>query len=259
MSGEDFYITLPSNSSISYYPDNTLANFRTKLPQPIHLDVSYEVALTEIHFPVTWGSFQGEDSVISERFKDRRGISHQTYIVIPSGKYPSVGVLTAAINNFLKKNKDGGEEAARSHIFTYDAITNRVTVYGTRRSEIMFKGRLARMLGFKDGVYTRLSELTHAPLAADLHGGLNTMFVYSDIIEHQYVGDYREQLLRAVHIDDASKDTVTTIYDRPHYLRLSRNRIDSIHIAIKTYENKPIDFESGQVIAVLHFRPVKYN
>jgi hypothetical protein len=43
-----FYITLPSDSSANYYPDNTLARFVTKLPERIRLEGEYEMGLAEI-------------------------------------------------------------------------------------------------------------------------------------------------------------------------------------------------------------------
>ena len=49
-----FYITLPSDSSMKYYPDNTVAKFVTKLPEPIKLEGEYEVGLAEIIYPRTW-------------------------------------------------------------------------------------------------------------------------------------------------------------------------------------------------------------
>ena len=33
-----FYVTLPSNSSMSYYPDNTVTEYKTYLAQPISLE-----------------------------------------------------------------------------------------------------------------------------------------------------------------------------------------------------------------------------
>ena len=45
------YVVVPSNSSMDYYPDNTLASFRVKLGKPLILDGPYEVALTEIIYP----------------------------------------------------------------------------------------------------------------------------------------------------------------------------------------------------------------
>ena len=46
-----FHLTLPSNSSVDYYPENTVARFTTKLPNNIDLDGEWEVAVSEISVP----------------------------------------------------------------------------------------------------------------------------------------------------------------------------------------------------------------
>jgi len=44
-----FYLTLPSNASMQFYPNNTAAQYTIKLPRPINLDGGdWEVALTEL-------------------------------------------------------------------------------------------------------------------------------------------------------------------------------------------------------------------
>ena len=48
------YVTLPSNSSMNFFPNNTLSSFTTKLQHQISLDGLYEVALTEIILPFNW-------------------------------------------------------------------------------------------------------------------------------------------------------------------------------------------------------------
>jgi len=45
-----FYMTLPSNSSMDYYPQNSVAQYTTKLNGQIELDGEWEVGLTEISF-----------------------------------------------------------------------------------------------------------------------------------------------------------------------------------------------------------------
>jgi len=46
-----FYVTLPSDSSGSYFPANTIADFRTKLATPIELEHDkWEVGLVEISY-----------------------------------------------------------------------------------------------------------------------------------------------------------------------------------------------------------------
>ena len=46
-----FYVTLPSNSSSEYYPDNTVACYTTKLVDKIELEGEWEVGLAEISIP----------------------------------------------------------------------------------------------------------------------------------------------------------------------------------------------------------------
>jgi hypothetical protein len=51
-----FYVTLPSNSSMQYFPNNKCTNYITKLKSSIQLDSPYEVALTEITIPFNWSA-----------------------------------------------------------------------------------------------------------------------------------------------------------------------------------------------------------
>ena len=46
----EFYVTLPSNSSMQYFPDNKTSNFVTKLSKTLQLDGEWEVGLAEIDY-----------------------------------------------------------------------------------------------------------------------------------------------------------------------------------------------------------------
>ena len=60
----DFYVTLPSNSSVQYFPDNKTSNSVTKLPRTLQLDRECEVGLAEINYPHTWYNIrEGKNSV----------------------------------------------------------------------------------------------------------------------------------------------------------------------------------------------------
>ena len=49
---DGFHLTLPSDGSMETFPDNTLAHFKTLLPQTLDLsDGEWEVGLTEMMFP----------------------------------------------------------------------------------------------------------------------------------------------------------------------------------------------------------------
>ena len=58
-----FYVTLPSNSSMNYYPNNTLTHYTTKLKLPLELNTKYEVALTEIIYPFNF-KYRKDGSII---------------------------------------------------------------------------------------------------------------------------------------------------------------------------------------------------
>ena len=59
MASDDFYLVLPSNSSMSMYPNNTLAQYVTNLPRRISLSGEWECGLTEIHYPHDWYNVRG--------------------------------------------------------------------------------------------------------------------------------------------------------------------------------------------------------
>ena len=53
-----FYLHLPSNSSLDKFPKNTLFEYRVGLPETIILSGDWEVALTDIHYPHSWNTFK---------------------------------------------------------------------------------------------------------------------------------------------------------------------------------------------------------
>ena len=50
----EFYVTVPSNSSMQHFPDNKTSNFVTKRSRTLPLDGEWEVGLAEINYPHTW-------------------------------------------------------------------------------------------------------------------------------------------------------------------------------------------------------------
>lgn len=50
----DFYVTLPSNASMQYFPRNTQSSYRTKLLSPLMLSGEWEVGISEIFIPRNW-------------------------------------------------------------------------------------------------------------------------------------------------------------------------------------------------------------
>ena len=259
MDGEGFYVTLLSNSSTSFYPDNTIANFRTKLPQSLQFNVPYEVGIIEIQCPKTWTSFSLKDAefVVFDKKTNMR-----SKLTAPLGFYTTMYQIIGEINECLSAR--GMDHTS----FHYNTITNRVSVLPISEIELTFQGKLAQMLGFTPGevfeVFETLEDgipkdLYTAPHPADVEAGMYNIFVYTDIVKYQTVGDSYVPLLRIVHIAGADKRIMTRTYDRPHYHRLCKTHIDSIEISLKSDQNQPIPFTYGKTIIKLHFRPVKHH
>ncbi|GFU86513.1 uncharacterized protein TNCV_4479491 [Trichonephila clavipes] len=49
-----FYVTLPSDSSMHFFPENKISHFKTQLPSPVCLKGEWEVGLSEIIYPHSW-------------------------------------------------------------------------------------------------------------------------------------------------------------------------------------------------------------
>ena len=91
-----FYLTLPSNSSMNYYPDNTLAHYTTVLAQDVDLSGRWEVGLSEIQYPYSWHNMNDYAGWIIVH-KD-----HQTKkIDLPPGQYDTPEQLIAGLNQLF--------------------------------------------------------------------------------------------------------------------------------------------------------------
>ena len=55
-----FYLVLPSNSSMQFYPNNTITQYKTKLQTAIELTGEWEVALAEMTFPKSWSTIPNQ-------------------------------------------------------------------------------------------------------------------------------------------------------------------------------------------------------
>ena len=117
-----FYLTLPSNSYMNYFPDNTLTNYTTRLPQMIDLDGSWEVGVAEIQYPHTWYNVEKEEGWVAVHFEEENGL-RQAHIELPEGYYSSAKRLCKAIET--KKNET---ELKKKFSFTLNEVNHKVFV-----------------------------------------------------------------------------------------------------------------------------------
>lgn len=110
-----FYLTLPSDSSRNYFPENKISHFVTRLSAPIELKGEWEVGLVEFIYPHTWYNVNHSTNLIGFDFNDGKIVGRR----IPPGFYETVpDILKAIMIKDLEKKIS----------FTYNAITKRVSV-----------------------------------------------------------------------------------------------------------------------------------
>ncbi|GFY03871.1 uncharacterized protein TNCV_1196511 [Trichonephila clavipes] len=70
----DFYLTLPSNANMDYFPKNTQSFYRTKLSHPLLLFGDWEVALSEICIPRNWFNIGNHNNFYTILLEEERKI-----------------------------------------------------------------------------------------------------------------------------------------------------------------------------------------
>lgn len=275
MSNPSFYLTLPSNVNQTLFPDNSLASYVTKLPNPIQLEGSWEVALVEVLYTSSFYNVLKEfnelstpktglilsetvsiiDSKTKPGKKSKKIKDSKCYMVknIPAGNYQSITHLISTINETAICLE------SRSRL-VYDPISGYVRLKSEHESEIgipttsliLNKG-LADILGFEDAEL--IFGIGQRPARLDYHVPAQ-LFIYSDIAEQQIVGDSLVRLLRIVAVDNSKEfgSQIFQTYNAPHYVPVSKNYFDTIEVNIRTNVGEPAPFQQGSLTVKLHLR-----
>lgn len=147
-------MTLPSNSSMNYYPDNSLSNYVTKLPQLFDFDGSWEVGLSEVLFPLSWPNVNENEVrlriLIWHKNPENNQYDRQEWVTIspPPGHYESPDFLVKQINAKIER-VEYRKNLAR---FLYNDISKRITVRFDEKAlsetVIVMSKTMAELLGF---------------------------------------------------------------------------------------------------------------
>lgn len=276
-----FYLTLPSNSSEKYYPDNTLTHFTTKLHNDMALIGDWEVGLTEIMYPRNWYNVNNQHMIIScvnctkivpEFTSDERiPPTYELFVVIPSGYYNSISELVDTMNTSIAKAyrrpvREWSINGVNRHIdeslwpkFHYNKQNRNVYLTLHPYMDVSFTEKLSKIIGIENARDDGISEvlITKSRQAADIEGGLHALYVYCDLLECVPVGDTMAPLLRIVQVSGSRGDMSHIQYDQPRYVPLQKKTFDSVEIDIRDDIGDPIPFDSGKLIVTLHFRRAK--
>lgn len=276
-----FFVHLPSNSSHSYYPENTRAHFYTRLLKTVELKGDWEVGLSEILFSKTWynvKSGEGFDIICRDCKSQDSGslleFRNLHYTVnISEGRYTSTEEIVNEMNLKMRrfaenintpsfKDDDPIRKALfRWPTFNYDPKSNKVEIGVMKGLRVTLTDGLRQLLGFQKSSMPIKAQgrseysIIASDFTADANNGLEAFYVYCDILECIPVGDTEAPLLRIVDSGAERQGTlVRRHYETPLYVPVQKKNFDTIEVDIRTDTGEPVPFERGKVILTLHFR-----
>ena len=100
-----FTIELVSNASGELFPDKTLSSFTNFLPEQVHLEGKWEVAISQRSYPSMYQHItEGYFKFLDEKFSK----STSTYSIEP-GLYNSITDIVEAMNTFIQERNNHNE------------------------------------------------------------------------------------------------------------------------------------------------------
>lgn len=99
---EGFFMTLPSDGSAKTFPENTLAVFKTLLPQTLNLtEGEWEVALTEVMYASSIENLSKEEAYVDVVYEEK----YKQYVKDPdatkTGRFKTSQVAGITVENIM--------------------------------------------------------------------------------------------------------------------------------------------------------------
>ena len=189
----EFYVTLPYNSYMQYFPDNKTSNFVTKLSRTLQLDGEWEVGLAEIVYPHTWYNILGTTGKNSVEIYAPDNL----YLVFKTAEFSIHLGYYEKVQDVIDALYKAGLSNLTDVVLSYDDTSKRVTVKCGRHVKVKLLGDIARMFGFLNDTTIRASDEKGFTLALPETGN-QYFYVYTNIIKSQYHGDVVVPVLHTV-------------------------------------------------------------
>jgi len=240
----EFYITLPSNACMNTFPDNSLTNYVIKLDRPLRLEKNWVVGLVEMHYPNSWDNVN-DGSV----YLFQRNPKSVKLMRLKPGRYRTIKDVTSAVHRCLSSF---GIEKTLSIV--HDEIQNFCFVrVADADLQIQLSENLCNILGLENKKY-EFGE-SRGIRQCDIAEGFTSLYVYSNIVQPQIVGDVQVPLLRIVPVKEKSKETnQVERFQHVQYLPINNMGTETIEVVIKRDNGIPPSFRSGKVIITLHLK-----
>ena len=300
MSVEEFIVTLPSNASVTTYPNNHASSYTIALPKTLSLDGDFEVAVGDLQYPHNWTNFSEEyivfareepvkenwhgvttvkgyyeqgletsmqDAIqkktikvnLNKDVKTRECREYLYYVIaIPKGYYADAGDIAKII---VSKFTDLTKSDNLNLDYTYNEKSNTLKFSSSNITwlRILSKNEnLCRIFGFGkptklDSLYIwdPLAEPTSKPLLDDF----STIYLYTDVIKYQIVGDTQAPLMGTLPVEGKYGEQDYWSFNTTYYMPVNKTSISSIEVRLCTETGELVAFEPGSTtVCKLHFR-----
>ncbi|GFY40917.1 uncharacterized protein F54H12.2 [Trichonephila inaurata madagascariensis] len=237
-----FYVTLPSDSSMNFFPENKISHFKTQLPSPVYLNGEWEVGLSKIIYPHSWLNVNETNNCFLSKVGDGN-ISSTVKRTIDVGCYETMFDIISAVQLTLRKNPN-------RFTINYNKATKRVKITAVQGSSLLLEN-LGELLEFKRNAI--ITGNMKSEFFADAWSNFSVFYVYSDLISPQIVGDTQAPLLRIVQTKEQDGEMISQycvcvcvcVCDRPQYLPLVRHSFQTIQAELRLNSGDFVLFERG--------------
>jgi len=284
-----FYITLKSNSSIDYFPNNTASKFKVKLANQINLEDRWEVAITEITYPHTWQNLTQSTrcKFIFERLEDQAEWGHDLEdldsaiiddlneneeneaaynmidITIPSGYYSSADRLLNAMGHKIWRiAKDEFSIVKNLATFDYDDISDQILIRLHPNGVFYFENNsIAEMLGLQPSYSLGDTPIYQSPIVSKADYNPfeffkpKQMFIYCDLVQPQFIGTQLLPIIRQFITGTEHGKLETKTFEKLYYMPVAQKTINTIEINLLDDTSQFINFQNESIVTcMLHFR-----
>ena len=249
MDRNSFDITLPSNSSIDTHPDNAVNSYVTHLPSEVRLTGKWEVGLREIHYPRTWPLVVGDEAYISmTTVSGAGGVLATSKALMPAGHY--------LLRPFITQLKKTLKQLTSRITLTHHINSGKISFNISKGARLGLSPAVSAIMGFGYQEKFLNSGVSKSPHAMDFTGGIDGLYVYTDLIQEKIVGHRSVPLLRVVPVEGEYGSNVYREYIKPLYVPISHNTFRTVEVNILDSAARKIPFQSGKLTIVLHLRKV---
>lgn len=280
----EFYLTLPSNSSKAYFGKQETSHYKTKLHGSVRLDPSkWLVGLAEITYPATYDNIPTCDFTVEYQpgaddplLPDGEVGWNVAKCTLKGKHYLSPGDLITLWTRAFAAHPNYPYFKTNVQL-SYDKVNERATfTFSPAGFTIKLPHPLASALGFGEengdvyadadggggGIQLPKATERNEPLVkvraqytADVDRLVPMIYVYCDLIERQRVGDAYVPLLRTLPTrTDVRGDLITETFDNIHYGDVALGTFETVEIQLVDRLGINMSFRRGDVIVKLHFK-----